>query len=393
MSLLVPPGPAGPAGPAALPEGVPSEVAVVAEYFGGDTARASAVVASEAWRYFLALALFRAASIASGVYARAVQGNASQSRQAGAFRDVIPVLARTAWTILQPRGTAATAALTPASAPAPSTATGLEPSPRCRELLRALRAFNDEVAIPAERTLIEHYQQAQGRWPERGDRWQVHPTMHALATEARARGLWNLWLPEHTAQALRAAHPSWPWPSLLPHGVGLSHTDYAFLAVESGRCLFTPDAINCSAPDTGNMEIIAKFGTSAQRDRWLLPLMTGEIRSCFGMTEPAVASSDPTQLRATATKVASGERAGGEVWEVRGEKWWTTGATDPRCQVCIFVALTDNDRGDGTGRGAPSAASASYRRHTLFLLPMDDPAVTVVRPLTVLGYDDAPKVL
>jgi acyl-CoA dehydrogenase len=184
-----------------------------------------------------------------------------------------------------------------------------------------------------------------------------------------------------------------------------------------GRSLFCAEAINSNAPDTGNMEIIAKFGTTKQRERWLLPLLEGEIKSCFGMTEPKVASSDPTQLHATAVLVPVKDKAAAasssslslgslwgrvtgadsntestgkaptadqkrNVWVINGRKWWTTGACDPRCKICIFVALTDN--------GDPSVPVPAHRRHSFFLVPMDSAGITVVRPLTVFGYEDAP---
>ena len=231
----------------------------------------------------------------------------------------------------------------------------------------------------AEQALTDHSLLSSGVWPERGDRWVIPPLKHALTEKAKERGLWNLWLTDHMAVNLRKAHPHWPWESILPHKRGLSHEDYAYIAIETGRSLYGAEAVNCMALDTGNMEILAMFATPEQQERWLLPLLLQQTRSCFGMTEPHVASSDPTQLSSTAIKAAGGggEEGGGGGWVVNGRKWWTTGACDERCAVCIFVATT-------------STTGPAHQRHSFFLIPMSAPGVSVVRPLTVFGYDDAP---
>ena len=396
--------------PTALPQGVPTEEAFVATYLSTTTHHAASITSPQEWKFYLALGLFRAASIASGVFARSLQGNASSGEEAQAFAMIVPVLAKTALRLTGSAGSASSEAHRGRLSGVPAVSLGTDPSPACRVLLQRLRDFNNEWVIPAEAGLIAHYHHAEGQWPQRGDRWTIHPQLLELVDQARLRGLWNLWLPEGTVRALRKDHPQWDWAALLPHQHGLTHVDYAHIAMESGRSLFTPQIINCSAPDTGNMEIIAKFGTVEQRERWLLPLLQGEIRSCFGMTEPNLSSSDPTQLRATATRLmsddvggsgsssnsgsgsgsgsgsssssgsgsGSGSDGGDEQWVVSGEKWWTTGATDPRCKVCIFVALTEEGGGSGRGSGGgASSSSAAYRRHTLFLLPMDDPGITV----------------
>ncbi|HEV3472923.1 MAG TPA: acyl-CoA dehydrogenase family protein [Actinomycetota bacterium] len=217
-----------------------------------------------------------------------------------------------------------------------------EHSARSIELQDRVLAFMDERVYPAEAVYAEQV----AALPD------VHhspPIMEELKTEAKARELWNLFLPD---------------PEL---GAGLSNLDYAPLAEIMGRSPLAPEATNCAAPDTGNMEILAEFGTPDQKDRWLKPLLEGEIRSCFGMTEPGVASSDPTNLQSTI------ERDGAD-YVINGRKWWTSGAADPRCKVCLFLGLSDPE-------------AERYAQHSLVLIPMDTPGVNIVRTLPVFGYD------
>ena len=219
-----------------------------------------------------------------------------------------------------------------------------EPSARAEELCARLAAFMDEHVYPNENTF--HKQLAAG------DRWRIPPVMEELKAKARAAGLWNLFLPESE------------------HGAGLTNLEYAPLCEIMGRSPIAPEVFNCSAPDTGNMEVLARYGTPEQKKQWLEPLLAGTIRSCFAMTEPDVASSDATNIRAVI------ERRGDE-YVINGRKWWTSGAGDPRCKICIFMGQTD-----------PSAAP--HRRQSMILVPMDTSGVTVKRMLTVFGYDDAP---
>jgi acyl-CoA dehydrogenase len=177
------------------------------------------------------------------------------------------------------------------------------------------------------------------------------PIVDELKRAARDLGLWNLFLPDER------------------FGAGLSVTDYAPLAEITGRSiLLAPEALNCSAPDTGNMEVLVRFGTQEQQDRWLRPLLDGEIRSCFGMTEPAVASSDATNIETTIT------RDDGD-YVVNGRKWWSTGTGDPRCKIAIVMGVSDPD-------------AERHRRHSMILVPLDTPGVTVVRDLSVFGYTE-----
>ncbi|MFN2588887.1 MAG: acyl-CoA dehydrogenase family protein [Actinomycetota bacterium] len=221
-----------------------------------------------------------------------------------------------------------------------------EQSPRSRQLQERLVEFMDAHVYPAEPVYRDQVL-------SQGDPHVPPPVMEELKGEARRRGLWNLFLSGG--------------PGRRVGGEGLSNLDYAPLAEIMGRSPLAPEATNCAAPDTGNMEILAEFGTPEQQEQWLNPLLDGAVRSCFGMTEPDVASSDPTNLSSTI------ERDGDE-YVVNGRKWWTSGAADPRCKVCLFLGVTDPD-------------ADRHLQHSLVLIPMDAPGVEVVRTLPVFGYD------
>jgi acyl-CoA dehydrogenase len=208
-----------------------------------------------------------------------------------------------------------------------------------------LSAFMDEHVYPNERTF--HRQIAEG------DRWQPTAIVEELKPKARAAGLWNLFLPESE------------------YGAGLTNVEYAPLCEIMGRVPgFGPEVFNCSAPDTGNMEVLARYGTEAQRKQWLDPLLAGKIRSCFAMTEPDVASSDATNI--SSSIVRDGDR-----YVINGHKWWISGAGDPRCRIAIFMGKSD-----------PNAEK--HKQQSMILVPMDTRGVTIRRMLPVFGYDDAP---
>jgi acyl-CoA dehydrogenase len=219
-----------------------------------------------------------------------------------------------------------------------------EPSAKTRELRERLIAFFDRHVVPNETLFHEQIHH---------DRWQVPPILEELKVTARAEGLWNLFLPESE------------------HGAGLTNLEYAPLCEVMGRVPhFGPEVFNCSAPDTGNMEVLARYGTKAQQDRWLAPLLDGRIRSCFAMTEPAVASSDATNIRSTIVR-------DGNDYVINGRKWWISGAGDPRCLISIFMGLSN-----------PQAEP--HQRQSMILVPMDTKGVTITRMMHVFGYDDAP---
>lgn len=219
-------------------------------------------------------------------------------------------------------------------------------SPRVEDLRSRLCDFMAEHVYPNERLLFE--QVGAG-----GDRWQPLPLMEELKGKARAAGLWNLFLPESE------------------RGAGLTNVEYAPLAEIMGRSFWAPEIFNCSAPDTGNMEVLERYGTEEHKKRWLEPLLAGEIRSGFSMTEPDVASSDATNIR---TEI---RREGGE-YVINGRKWWTSGAGDPRCRILIVMGKSDPHNPD------------QHRQQSMILVPMDTPGVRVIRPLPVFGFDDAP---
>ena len=223
-----------------------------------------------------------------------------------------------------------------------------------KDLQRRLHAFMDAHIYPAEAAL----QAELAANTAAGKRWTPLQTIERLKPLARQAGLWNLFLPVDSAQAAGFA------------GAGLSNQEYAPLAEIMGRVLWSSEVFNCSAPDTGNMETIARFGSADAKQRWLKPLLEGEIRSAFAMTEPDVASSDATNI---ATRIVRD----GDHYVINGRKWWISGAGDPRCAIYILMGKTD-----------PNAARHSQQ--SMVLVPANTPGITVLRPLHVLGYDDAP---
>ncbi|MGA2901373.1 MAG: acyl-CoA dehydrogenase family protein [Candidatus Acidiferrales bacterium] len=218
-----------------------------------------------------------------------------------------------------------------------------EPSAKTKELQRRLQSFMDVHVYPNEQRFHEEIER---------ERWKPARIVEELKPKARQEGLWNLFLPHDE------------------NGAGLTNLEYAPLCEIMGRSHMAPEVFNCSAPDTGNMEVLARYGTEAQKEKWLKPLLAGEIRSCFSMSEPDVASSD-------ATNIASGIVRDGDEYVISGRKWWSSGAGDPRCKIAIFMGKSD-----------PSAPP--HKQQSMILVPLDTPGVKIVRMLTVFGYDHAP---
>jgi acyl-CoA dehydrogenase len=214
-----------------------------------------------------------------------------------------------------------------------------------------IRAFMDAHVYPA----VETY----ARQNAEGERWKVIPVLEELKAKARAEGLWNLFLPPS------ADHDDGDY-----RGAGLNNLDYALCAEQMGRVTWASEVFNCSAPDTGNMEVLHRYGSPEQKAKWLKPLLAGEIRSAFLMTEPAVASSDATNIETSITR-------DGNDYVINGRKWWSSGVGDPRCKIAIVMGKTDPSR-------------ARHEQQSQILVPVDTPGVKVVRMLPVFGYDDAP---
>jgi len=221
----------------------------------------------------------------------------------------------------------------------------LEYTSKINNLIDEIKVFMDKFIYPNEQVYFEAIESSESRW-------NIPPVIEEIKDEAKKVNLWNLFLPDSD------------------YGAGLSNLEYAPLAEIMGRSFIAPEAFNCSAPDTGNMEVLVRYGTNEQKEKWLEPLLKGEIRSAFAMTEPNVASSDATNIQSTI-------KADGDDYIINGHKWWTSGAMDPRCKVIIFMGKTDLN-------------ANRYSQQSMIIIPVDTPGVKIVRPLSVYGYDDAP---
>ena len=220
-----------------------------------------------------------------------------------------------------------------------------DPNPKTQDLIRRVDAFMQAHVFPNEARFAQEV--------DEGDRWQPVALIEELKERAQAEGLWNLFLPESDL------------------GAGLTNLEYAPLCELMGRVGWAPEVFNCSAPDTGNMEVLVRYGTEAHKRDWLEPLLAGKIRSCFAMTEPAVASSD-------ATNIESSIRRDGDHYVINGRKWWSSGANDPRCKLFIFMGKSDPDNPN------------RHSQQSMIIVPRDTAGVTILRHLPVFGYDDAP---
>ncbi|XP_012518923.1 PREDICTED: acyl-CoA dehydrogenase family member 10 isoform X2 [Propithecus coquereli] len=337
----------------------------------------------ENWNFYMAFSFFRVGAILQGVYKRSLTGQASSAtaEQTGKLTEFMfnlawdfavkegfrvfkemPVtkpLTRSyhAWagpqSLLSPTGTRSYSSVPEASpALASKGALVISPeglSPPVRELYDRLKRFMEQRVYPAEPELQRHQAAA--------DRWIPAPLIEDLKEKAKAEGLWNLFLPLETDPEKK-------------YGAGLTNVEYAHLCELMGTSLYAPEIFNCSAPDTGNMELLVRYGTEEQKARWLTPLLEGRVRSCFAMTEPQVASSDATNIEASIREEDC-------FYVINGHKWWITGVLDPRCQLCVFMGKTDPH-------------GPSHRQQSVLLVPMDTPGIKIIRPLTVYGLEDAP---
>lgn len=220
-------------------------------------------------------------------------------------------------------------------------------SDKVKGLITKLEAFMDEHIYPNEQAFLDHLETTDNRW-------STHPIIEALKPKAKAAGLWNLFLPDPE------------------HGAGLNNLEYAPLAEIMGRCLWSSEVFNCSAPDTGNMEVFAQYASDEQKEKWLTPLLNGEIRSAFAMTEPEVASSDATNIETSIVR-------DGDEYVINGRKWYISGAMNEHCKIMIVMGKTDPDNEN------------RHIQQSQILVPMDTKGVNVIRPMQVMGWDDAPE--
>ncbi|XP_061459477.1 acyl-CoA dehydrogenase family member 10 isoform X2 [Rhineura floridana] len=328
----------------------------------------------ENWNFYMAFSFFRVAAILQGVYKRSLTGQASSATAENSGKQA-EFMADLAWDFATKEGfrvfkeppapgptsrafsTWADPRLFPKrsySTLAPASKSHLVVSPdglpACvQELHHKLKKFMNTHIYPAEQLLRDHQASP--------NRWTPHPLIEELKEKAKSEGLWNLFLPLESDPDVK-------------YGAGLTNLEFAHLCELMGTSLHAPEVFNCSAPDTGNMEVLVRYGTKPQKERWLQPLLDGKIRSCFAMTEPQVASSDATNIEASIVKEK-------DTYVLNGRKWWISGSLDPRCQLCIFMGKTD-----------PTAQR--HKQQSMLLVPMDTPGITVIRPLSVYGLDDAP---
>ncbi|CAH9148267.1 unnamed protein product [Cuscuta epithymum] len=360
-----------------IPEGIPSLAEFLADYCS--TAGKEWPVTQ--WKFYMAFSLFRGASIYSGVHNRWIMGNASGGERARLAGEMSNSLIKVAWSFIRrehvlpphpPTGTIESIRkqqrdheslnlLCPMRAK-------FVPNRKIQDLRDRLIKFMEHHIYPREH---EFYKLAQSTM-----RWTVHPDEEKLKGLAKAEGLWNLFIPLDSATRARElifgekgdAPPDKGYDRLL--GAGLSNLEYGYLCELMGRSIWAPQVFNCGAPDTGNMEVLLRYGNAEQMKEWLVPLLEGSIRSGFAMTEPQVASSDATNIECSIKRV-------GDSYIINGKKWWTSGAMDPRCKLLIVMGKTD-----------PTAPL--HKQQSMILVDINTPGVTVKRPLTVFGFDDAP---
>ncbi|XP_040209043.1 acyl-CoA dehydrogenase family member 11 [Rana temporaria] len=287
------------------------------------------------WNFFLALNFFKLAGIVQGIHARFLLGNSS-GENASVFADMVKPLAENGLRLAKRENTIEELSVSPGEL--------FLLSAKGQKVLQQVKHFMKQHIFPAQEEFLEYYIKNENS----PLRWKKPAILEKLKVLAKSEGLWNLFLPSVS---------------------GLSQTDYAFIAEETGKCFFAPEVFNCQAPDTGNMEVLHMYGTEEQKKQWLEPLLAGEIQSCFCMTEPDVASSDATNMECSIQRDGDG-------YLVNGKKWWSSGAGNPNCKVAIVMGKTTN------------ASSSRYKHHSMIIVPMDTKGVERVRALKVFGYED-----
>ncbi|KAH6789437.1 acyl-CoA dehydrogenase-like protein [Perilla frutescens var. frutescens] len=360
-----------------IPEGIPS----LAEYLVEYCAVTGKPWPASQWKFYIAFSLFRGASIYAGVHCRWIMGNASGGERARHAGEKADAMIETAWAFIQresvlpmhppqelirrehvqPLGKESTDSLH-------LSGRKFVPNQKVQGLRNRLIKFMEDHIYPMEN---EFYKLSQSDM-----RWSIHPEEERLKELARKEGLWNLFIPFDSAARVKEVisgqrkdgHIDNTFDKLL--GAGLSNLEYGYLCEIMGRSVWAPQVFNCGAPDTGNMEVLMRYGNAEQMHQWLVPLLEGKIRSGFAMTEPQVASSDATNIECSITRH-------GNSYIINGRKWWTSGAMDPRCKVLIVMGKTD-------------FAAPKHKQQSMILVDINTPGVNIKRPLTVFGFDDAP---
>nr|GMD33261.1 probable acyl-CoA dehydrogenase IBR3 [Ipomoea batatas] len=360
-----------------FPEGIPSLVEFLADYCSA----AGRQWPATQWKFYIAFSLFRGASIYAGVHNRWIMGNASGGERARLAGERANSFIRTAWSYIGRQS------VLPPDFPAGKIASdGMQqsghesqnlvfpvgakfvPNKKIQDLRDRLIKFMEHHIYPREN---EFYKLAQSTM-----RWTVHPDEEKLKELAKREGLWNLFIPFDSAARARKllfgessdTTSNSKYDCLL--GAGLSNLEYGYLCEIMGRSIWAPQVFNCGAPDTGNMEVLLRYGNAEQMREWLIPLLEGKIRSGFAMTEPQVASSDATNIECSIKRL-------GDSYIINGKKWWTSGAMDPRCKLLIVMGKTD-----------PTAPM--HKQQSMILVDINSPGIKIERPLTVFGFDDAP---
>lgn len=323
--------------------GIPSDLEYIEEYC--KNCNISSVKGN--LNFYLAFGFFRIAAILQGVYKRSLDGQAS-GKNAEVAGQLAKDFAEKSWKFAQAQMHNDNTLSDSPTVLGPLATSVDSLSPRVQKLHKEVTEFVRELIIPKELEMIKH--------SEKED-WTVWEGLEELKDRAKSAGLWNLFLPLESDPDQK-------------YGAGLTNLEYAHICEVMGLSQFAPEIFNCNAPDTGNMEVLVKYGTKEQQDKWLMPLLNGDIRSCFAMTEPAVASSDATNIQSSIVK-------DGDEYVLNGRKWWTSGAMDPRCAICIFMGKTD-----------PSAAK--HKQQSMLLVDMKTPGLKVLRPLSVFGSKDSP---
>ncbi|KAI5581074.1 hypothetical protein POPTR_008G219000v4 [Populus trichocarpa] len=354
-----------------IPEGIPSQAEFLAEYCSASGKPWPASV----WKFYVAFAMFRGAAIFAGIYSRWLMGNASGGERARNSGKQANDLVDFAWayiakkSVLPDHPASVLIARDCMKQFGDGNASGrFVPSKRVLTLRNRLIKFVEDHIYPMEN---EFYKLAQSP-----SRWTVHPEEERLKELAKKEGLWNLWIPFDSAERARKLlfDGSGHMISNGEHdqflGAGLSNLEYGYLCEIMGRSIWAPQVLNCGAPDTGNMEVLLRYGNKEHLLEWLVPLLQGKIRSGFAMTEPQVASSDATNIECSI-------RREGDSYIINGRKWWTSGAMDPRCKVLIVMGKTD-------------FTAANHKQQSMILVDIHTPGVHIKRPLMVFGFDDAP---